>query len=454
MAAGRPIVASDLPAIREVLAHERERLLVEPGDPQALTAAIRRGEGRPGARRGGSARQARAGRAATTRGIGAPSGSRRCFREVARAMISPAAARGSCAAPTAAARLRARPTALVCCGRAATGSTDRRAASSTCVRTPRSRSGRSTWTRRCTPTRGTSACRRRSSARRSATTCCARSSRPAPRIASSISGAAAAARSLWNRDWGATAVGIDISPFFAAEARARRRSAARRSAAAAVRRRHVHESVLARRAGAPVARGAARRCWPRRRACSRPAAHCSSTRTSGKNAPHRARAALDQRAGAAARSRRARRSPAGTAAQVGSPEPARATSPSSSGWSARRRVPDAADPLLHAARRRRSSRTSSMRMAETRLADRRVAPRRRGRGALRPSGGRAQRRRARPAKRADRRTAATRTRALRALIVRDEARPPAVRTHPIRSVLRAARKAVTRRPRDRIAPPR
>jgi glycosyltransferase involved in cell wall biosynthesis len=42
MAADRPIVASDLPSIREVLAHERNALLVPPGNPQALTAAIRR----------------------------------------------------------------------------------------------------------------------------------------------------------------------------------------------------------------------------------------------------------------------------------------------------------------------------------------------------------------------------------------------------------------------------
>jgi glycosyltransferase involved in cell wall biosynthesis len=42
MAAGRPIVACDLPAIREILAHERNALLFEPGNPQALTAAIRR----------------------------------------------------------------------------------------------------------------------------------------------------------------------------------------------------------------------------------------------------------------------------------------------------------------------------------------------------------------------------------------------------------------------------
>ena len=42
MASGRPIIASDLPSIREVLTHERNALLVAPGNPQALTAAIRR----------------------------------------------------------------------------------------------------------------------------------------------------------------------------------------------------------------------------------------------------------------------------------------------------------------------------------------------------------------------------------------------------------------------------
>jgi glycosyltransferase involved in cell wall biosynthesis len=42
MAAGRAIVASDLPAIREVLEHERNALLVRPGDPGALATAIER----------------------------------------------------------------------------------------------------------------------------------------------------------------------------------------------------------------------------------------------------------------------------------------------------------------------------------------------------------------------------------------------------------------------------
>jgi glycosyltransferase involved in cell wall biosynthesis len=42
MASGRPIVASDLPSLREVLRHEENALLAEPGNPQALVAGIRR----------------------------------------------------------------------------------------------------------------------------------------------------------------------------------------------------------------------------------------------------------------------------------------------------------------------------------------------------------------------------------------------------------------------------
>ncbi len=42
MAAGRPIVASNLPSIREVLHDNIDALLVAPGDPEALAAGIRR----------------------------------------------------------------------------------------------------------------------------------------------------------------------------------------------------------------------------------------------------------------------------------------------------------------------------------------------------------------------------------------------------------------------------
>ncbi len=42
LAAGRPIVCTDLPSSREILTHEQTALLVPPGDAHALAAAIRR----------------------------------------------------------------------------------------------------------------------------------------------------------------------------------------------------------------------------------------------------------------------------------------------------------------------------------------------------------------------------------------------------------------------------
>lgn len=48
MAAGLPIVASDLPALREVLTDGVNALLVPPGDPLALAAAVRRLRGEDG----------------------------------------------------------------------------------------------------------------------------------------------------------------------------------------------------------------------------------------------------------------------------------------------------------------------------------------------------------------------------------------------------------------------
>jgi len=42
MASGRPIVASDLPAIREVLRDGENAVLVAPGDPQALVGGVQR----------------------------------------------------------------------------------------------------------------------------------------------------------------------------------------------------------------------------------------------------------------------------------------------------------------------------------------------------------------------------------------------------------------------------
>src|SRR5205085_12422830 len=40
MAARRPIVASDLPSLREVLAHDQNALLVPPDDPATLAAGL------------------------------------------------------------------------------------------------------------------------------------------------------------------------------------------------------------------------------------------------------------------------------------------------------------------------------------------------------------------------------------------------------------------------------
>jgi glycosyltransferase involved in cell wall biosynthesis len=41
MASGKPIVASDLPAIREVLSHNTNSILVPPDNPEALAGGVR-----------------------------------------------------------------------------------------------------------------------------------------------------------------------------------------------------------------------------------------------------------------------------------------------------------------------------------------------------------------------------------------------------------------------------
>jgi glycosyltransferase involved in cell wall biosynthesis len=47
LACGTPVVASDLPGVRTVVDHERDGLLVPPGDPMALAAALSRLGGDP-----------------------------------------------------------------------------------------------------------------------------------------------------------------------------------------------------------------------------------------------------------------------------------------------------------------------------------------------------------------------------------------------------------------------
>jgi glycosyltransferase involved in cell wall biosynthesis len=42
MACGTPVVATDLPSVREILVHNQTALLVAPNDPSALADALRR----------------------------------------------------------------------------------------------------------------------------------------------------------------------------------------------------------------------------------------------------------------------------------------------------------------------------------------------------------------------------------------------------------------------------
>jgi glycosyltransferase involved in cell wall biosynthesis len=42
LATARPVITADTPAARELLAHDRDALLVPPGDPAALAAAVLR----------------------------------------------------------------------------------------------------------------------------------------------------------------------------------------------------------------------------------------------------------------------------------------------------------------------------------------------------------------------------------------------------------------------------
>ena len=117
---------------------------------------------------------------------------------------------------------------------------------------------RSTSTRRCTPTRGTSGCRRRCSGRGSATTCCADSCAPAPDDLVDRSRvrqrprAPVESRSRSGRDR------HRHQPVLLDGSAGGRGPPARRPAPPALRGRHIHEGVVARRARASLARGAAR----------------------------------------------------------------------------------------------------------------------------------------------------------------------------------------------------
>ena len=351
MAAGRPIVSSDLPSIREILGDHVNAVLVPPGDVAALTHGIEQLLGDPtlADRLAHAAlqdvpkyswqRRAERLEALLAETIAARPDDLR-HAPVARSL--PGLPRGACRN-----RRLARVSADAA-GRTTVASPGLpRSAAARRVRGTDEVPGRDAPRRRA----ARDACLRRCSARRSATTCCARSWRPDPHDLVVDLGCGSGRTLLWNRDWGSTTVGIDISPFFSADARRdvdlligdlRRLPFARRRRSPRPSRSTCSSTCRRRRCAA---------CWPKRRACWRRAANCSSTRTCERTR-RSPRAALDQRAGASARTLGPDRHAAGTAAQVGSPEPARATFPSSS------RSRDAAgfriapDPVLHADRRR------------------------------------------------------------------------------------------------------
>ena len=139
------------------------------------------------------------------------------------------------------------------------------------------------WTRRCTPTRGTSGCRRRFSDRGSGTTCFDRSCRSC-RVTSSWISVRQRPHAVLEPRRGIHEVGIDISPYFAEEAAAASISCSAIFGSCRSRTRmfikafslDVFEHLSPERS---------RACSSRWRACSRPAARCSFTRTSATLAP-------------------------------------------------------------------------------------------------------------------------------------------------------------------------
>ena len=106
-----------------------------------------------------------------------------------------------------------------------------RGTSSICDQWSPSKSARSTWMKRCTSMPGTSTSHRRCSARRSGTTCCGRFLRPRPSDLVADLGCGSGRALVWNRDWKARAIGIDITPVFRRRVTPRRRPAARATCA-------------------------------------------------------------------------------------------------------------------------------------------------------------------------------------------------------------------------------
>ena len=437
MAAGRPIVASDLPAIREVLTPTSNAVLVAPGDAAALAAGIRRVLADPAL----AARLAgRGGGCGVGLHLGAPRRAARSAaerRDRAGRMISD------------------RLLALVRCPECrATLTRDRRCASPAAAaaatttqpaqRLPRPAARRSsspsrpsTWTRRCTPTRATSGSRRRCSARGSATTCCATFLAPGPADRVVDLGCGSGRALLWNARLGRDDGRHRHQPVL----RARRRARGVDLLLGDLRQLPFADGTFTKACSLDVLehlspealRGMLAEAGARARAGRR----AVRLHARPQERADRGRAALDQRPGAAARAARPDRHAPGAAAQVGSPEPA-ARHPRPRAGGARRRVPHRADPLLHADRRRlrREHHDARWPSARWRAARRGALPRHGARAEAADARARSARRAPRPSSGSP--AAGPTYAALRGAVGGDEAGPAAVRADPVRSVLRAA----------------
>ena len=332
MAAGKAIVASNLPAIREVLTDERTALLVTPGDPEALAAGLRRLAADPDLR--GRLADAAPQPSRSTVGTGAPNGSRRSSPRYS--LRDDDLRPTDCARPLPGVPRNHRSQqetadGLICqsCGRAyrapAGEYLDLRPADQFAEQTKyldEALHADARHERIAPPLLGSKI--RNDMLRRFL--------RPAPAIASSISAAAAAARSLEPRPRAPSSASTSARSF---REDARRGVPISCSAICAACRSPTARSP---RPGRSTCSSTCRRrrcatCWREANRVLAPAARCSSTRTCARTAGRRRRA-LDQPAGARPRAPRPARPAPGTAAQVRSPQSARRSRRSANAWRA------------------------------------------------------------------------------------------------------------------------
>ena len=279
LALGRPIIASDLPSIREVLTHGETALLVPAGRRPGARRGHDPGRRRPGARdlarpcvacAGAALHMGSPGRAARER---TPGGDRR--------MISPRLL-SIVRCPDCGGGLRALGTGLQCevCGRVfetSAGYADLRPAAAYAEQTKYLDAALHTDARHETVAPPLLGSRVRNDMLRAFLRL-----QPGDRVLDL--GCGSGRTMIWNADTGARMTGIDISPFFSREALDAMRPGARRPPPAADR-----GTACFRRRGRSTCSNTCRRrrcetCSAKPAGCSSRAARCSSTRTCARTA--------------------------------------------------------------------------------------------------------------------------------------------------------------------------